>query len=115
MNAIPLAQAGNVGPLAHTQTQLVHCVRGKWRAPIDRLGDDLRGGISLLAQATAARRRLRVVVGERAVVVRHCQLPARACLVRPTPLPRVVPPIDGGNLRRRAWQVRAAVRWHLEL
>eukprot|EP00964_Phaeocystis_antarctica_P078664 scaffold48933_cov81-Phaeocystis_antarctica.AAC.3 len=58
---------------------------------------------------------VRVVVGERAVVIRHRQLPARACLVRPAPLPRVVPPIDGENLRRRAWQVRAVVRWHLEL
>eukprot|EP00964_Phaeocystis_antarctica_P023235 scaffold13003_cov70-Phaeocystis_antarctica.AAC.1 len=29
MNAIPLAQAGHGGPLAHTQTQLVHRVRGK--------------------------------------------------------------------------------------
>eukprot|EP00964_Phaeocystis_antarctica_P023236 scaffold13003_cov70-Phaeocystis_antarctica.AAC.2 len=66
----------------------------------------------------AARRRLgvvRVVVGERAVVVRHCQLPARACLVRPASLPRVLPSIDGANLRRRAWQVRTAVWWHLEL
>eukprot|EP00964_Phaeocystis_antarctica_P109329 scaffold73815_cov65-Phaeocystis_antarctica.AAC.1 len=26
-----------------------------------------------------------------------------------------MPPINGGNLRRRAWQVRAAVRRHLEL
>eukprot|EP00964_Phaeocystis_antarctica_P161792 scaffold134586_cov81-Phaeocystis_antarctica.AAC.1 len=57
----------------------------------------------------------RVVVGERAVVIRHRQLPALACLVRPAPLPRVVPPIDGENLRRRARKGRAIVRWHLEL
>eukprot|EP00964_Phaeocystis_antarctica_P120701 scaffold84451_cov54-Phaeocystis_antarctica.AAC.1 len=57
----------------------------------------------------------RVVLGEGTVVIRHRQLPALACLVCLAPLPRVVPPIDGENLRRRARKGRAIVRWHLKL
>eukprot|EP00964_Phaeocystis_antarctica_P042133 scaffold24125_cov62-Phaeocystis_antarctica.AAC.2 len=108
VDAHPPARAGHDGPLVHLQAHLGHDVRG-----------ELRGVLGSLARATGARgvviRRARVALGDRAVVVRHSQLPALACLVRLAPLPCIVPPIDGGNLCRRARQARAIVWWHLEL
>ena len=98
VDAHPPARPGHDGPLVHLQVHLGHRVCRDWRGVLVR--GELRGVLGLLAQATA--KAWRAVVSERAVVIPDRQLPARACLVCLAPLPRVVPPIDGGNLRRRA-------------